>query len=203
MADLQFTPTSTPSQTTDRGWVTARDPMWCRAVLDPEPDLGPAGLSAPVDVYSVLPPRWWGHTDSRHAHTTHITIPSKQIPMGLVGIKDGRLRGKREECWNEAKRKSCFTERDLQLHLLLSQSSHMCPFLRKKQSEFWHSSNSRHVLLSAFLTTLIWHSHITNLWICHLASRNYSSCESDVTGRRVSAPSLPGSSARGGAPVSE
>lgn len=30
MADLQFTPASTPSQATDRGLVTARDPVGCR-----------------------------------------------------------------------------------------------------------------------------------------------------------------------------
>lgn len=160
-------------------------------------------FSAPMAGLLCSALRWWGHTDSRHAHTTHITVPSKEIPLGSGGIKDARLREKREECWNEGKRKSCFTERDLRLDLGQSESSHMCPFSRKKQSEFWHSSNSSHVLLSAFLTTLIWHSHIADLSICHLASRNYSSCESDVTERKLSAPLLPGSSARGEAPVSK
>lgn len=48
----------------------------------------------------------------------------------------------------------------------------------------------RLVLLSSFLMNLIWHSHNADLCICYLASRNHSSCESDVTKRRLTA-SLP------------
>lgn len=44
------------------------------------------------------------------------------------------------------------------------------------------------MFLSAFLTTLIWHSHIADLWSCLMASRNYSSCESDVRERKPRAP---------------
>lgn len=89
-------------------------------------NLGPSGLLVPVaGLLCSAQHCWWGQTDSRHAHTTQITVPSKEIPMGSEGIKS-------EECWNGGKRKFCFTERALQLHTGQSDSSHMCMFLRKK-----------------------------------------------------------------------
>lgn len=44
------------------------------------------------------------------------------------------------------------------------------------------------MFLSAFLMTLIWHSHIADPWSCLMAGRNYSSCESDVRERKPRAP---------------
>lgn len=190
MADPQFTPTSTPSQIADRGWVTAPDPMWCRTVLDPEPDLGPAGASAPV-AGLLSSAQWWrGHTDSRNVYNTHIMVPSKEIPLDSDGIKDAILSGKREECCNAGKRKSRFTDRDLQLHLGRSASSPVCPYLRKK-------------LLSAFLTTLIWHSHITDLLELHVIRQAEIIVHVNQMLQRGNCVLLPGSSAKGGAPVSK
>lgn len=65
MADPQFTLTSTPSQIADRGWVTAPEPTWCTTVLDPEPDSGPAGPSAPVATWLSLAQWLWGHRQKR------------------------------------------------------------------------------------------------------------------------------------------
>lgn len=107
---------------------------------------------------------------------------------GFRRNKRCHIEWKREECCNRGKRKSCLTVRDLWLHLGWSTSFPKCRHLGKKQIKFWHESNSRHVFVSAFLTTLIWHSHIADLWSCLMAGRNYSSCESDVRERKLKAP---------------
>lgn len=112
MADLWFTPSSTPSQIADRGWVTVLDPLWCRTVMDPEPDFGSCTSFSPHGWPAVLSSMVMEcHKDSKNVYNTH-TVLSKEIPFDLIGVMDAILKGKRD-CWNTGKRKSCFTDRDL------------------------------------------------------------------------------------------
>lgn len=80
MADPQFTLSSTPSQITDRGWVTAPHPLWCRAALNRWARSGSRwarGRAAGL---------WWGHRqtpDIEHSRRD----PSREIPVDLVRVK--------------------------------------------------------------------------------------------------------------------
>lgn len=152
MADPQFTLSSTPSQITDRGWVTA--PTSTVVQSSPEPV---SQIRVSLGPWTRRRSLMRSHADSRH--WTLASGPVKENSSGFGQSKKAFIlrRGGEEPCSGRGNDRSC----------LVNAASAMCLLLGRKQSKCWYSSNSRHVVSAAFLMTLVWHSPITDLWSCH------------------------------------